>query len=301
MYANVLRAGTLDDSRVVERLTAYFVPAHFNNDDPTRGRFDPNQVLWLDILKQKDLQGQGLWIVAPDGKVLAGMSAEINGHPSERKGDGPGAPWQANRRFADAAVEMLDQVIKDHGPISRRDAKPQPLPFRGAGIKPDGGVRLIAYSKSDGGLAFSVPLSKEQWEAFTPNKTEVGEKWTLPDAVAQQFAPVLSPFADTRFRPRCCDLKSAELSATVEKGGGKQIQIRLKGRWRADWTHDNSEHSVGSATATGIAVFDVETKSVRSLLMIFDGTYGYTNPSVLIAKPRMVAAVVRWRLDGPAE
>src|SRR2546423_373438 len=99
MYANVLRAGTLTDERVIRRVSAYFVPTHFNNHDPTRAPDDPGALLWKSILRQKDLQGQGVWVVAPDGTVLGGMSAEVNGHPSDRVGNGPGAPYQPNPRF----------------------------------------------------------------------------------------------------------------------------------------------------------------------------------------------------------
>src|SRR5438874_3905943 len=127
MYANVLRAGTLSDLRVVRRVSANFVPTHFNNNDPTRDRNDPSAILWKAILKQKDLQGQGIWIVAPDGTVIGGMSAEVDGHPSDRIGNGPGAPWQSNPRFADAAVELLDRTLAKFGTVSQRSAKPQPL------------------------------------------------------------------------------------------------------------------------------------------------------------------------------
>src|SRR6266705_3032198 len=139
MYANVLRAGTLNDPRVVRRVSANFVPTHFNNNDPTRAQNDPSAVLWKSILKQKDLQGQGIWIVAPDGSVIGGMSAEVDGHPSDRIGNGPGAPWQSNPKFADAAVELLDRTLQQFGPVTPRAVKPQALPFRGAGVKPDGG------------------------------------------------------------------------------------------------------------------------------------------------------------------
>jgi hypothetical protein len=301
MYANVLRAGTLSDLRVVRRVSTSFVPTHFNNNDPTRDRNDPSAILWHAILKQKDLQGQGIWIVAPDGTVIGGMSAEVDGHPADRIGNGPGAPWQSNPRFADAAVELLDKTLAKFGSVSQRSAKPQPLPYRGAGIKPDGSVRLIAYNKADGGLAFSVPLSQDDWQAFVPAKAEVGEKWTLPDPVAGAFAPVLSPYADTRFRPRPCDLKSAELTAQIESIENHVARIRLAGRWRADWKHDDNEHSIGNATAQGIAIYDLSKKSVRSLLMVFDGTYSYTTNHIKVHKPLTSAAVVRWRLDGEAE
>ena len=301
MYANVLRAGTLNDDRVIQRVSTYFVPTHFNNNDPTRDRNDPSALLWRSILKQRDLQGQGIWIVAPDGTVIGGMSAEIDGHASDKTGNGPGAPWKSNPRFADAAVELLDTTLQKTGPLTKRTQKPQPLPFRGAGLKPDGGVRLVAYNRADGGLAFSVVLNKDQWQSLTLSKLIQGERWALPEPVARQFAPVLSPYADTRFRPRPTDLISAELDATIESIDGTRAQIRLNGRWRADWKHDGNEHSIAAATAEGIVVFDIEKKTMRVLLMIFDGTYSYTTSEKQPHKAQPSAAVVRWRLVGEAE
>jgi hypothetical protein len=301
MYANVLRAGTLTDPRMVRLVSANFVPTHFNNNDPTRDPKSRSAALWRSILKQSALQGQGLWVVAPDGTVLAGMSAEIDGHPSDRTGNGPGAPYKANARFADAAVEMLTAALKKFGPVTPRTVKAQPLPYRGAGVQPDGGVRLVVYNRADNGLAFSVPLAKDEWQAMTPPRLAVGETWTLPDAVARAFAPVLSPYADTRFRPRPQELQSAALTATVEAADAREARIRVTGRWRADWRHDDTEHSIGTATADGIAVYDVSQKVMRSLLLVFDGTYSYTTQANAVHRPQPSAAVVRWRLMGDAE
>lgn len=301
MYANVLRAGTLTDDRVVQRVSSHFVPSHFNNNDPARAADDPSAVLWKSVLRQKNLQGQGVWVLTPDGRVIAGMSAEIDGHPSDKVGTGPGAPWRANPKFADAVVEMLDESLRKFGPVTARHQKAEPLPYRGAGIKPDGGVRLVAYNRSDNGLAFSVNLTGDEWRAFLPPALAVGSRWMLPETVAREFAPVLSPLADTRFRPRPGDLKSAELTAEIEAGDGQQAQIRLAGRWHADWRHDGDEHSIGAATAEGIAVYDVSRKSLRSLLLIFDGSYSYTTHGHQQHGPSPFAAVVRWRLDGEAE
>ncbi|MBX7106724.1 MAG: hypothetical protein K1X57_21800 [Gemmataceae bacterium] len=297
MYANVLRAGTLTDDRVIRRVSSNFVPTHFNNNDPTRDPGSPSALAWKAIISQKPLQGQGIWIIGPDGKVLGGMSAEVDGHPSEKVGAGPGAPWRANPKFADACVELLDSSLTRFGEVKPRAARAEPLPFRGAGVKPDGSVRLVVYNAADNGLVFSAQLSKGDWATFTTTQWQVGTRWTLPDAVARQFAPVLSPYADTRFRPRPGDLKSAVLQAEVESVEGDLARIRLTGRWLADWVHDGNEHSVGTASADGIAVFDMEKKSLKSLLMVFDGTYNYAVPP----RPQTVAAVVRWRRDGPAE
>src|SRR5947208_4485014 len=149
MYANVLRAGTLTDGRVIRRVSAHFVPTHFNNNDPARPKDDPGAALWRAVLRQKDLQGQGIWVVAPDGTVLGGMSAEVDGHPSDKAGNGPGAPWKPNPRFADAVVELLDQALRAFGPVTPRAQTARPLAYRGAGVRPDGGVRLVAYNRAD--------------------------------------------------------------------------------------------------------------------------------------------------------
>jgi hypothetical protein len=301
MYANVLRAGTLTDDRVVQRVSSNFVPTHFNNNDPNRAADEPSAVLWKAVLHQKTLQGQGVWVLRPDGTVIAGMSAEIDGHASDRIGTGPGAPWRANPRFAEAVVEMLDESLRRFGPVTPRHQKAEPLPYRGAGVKPDGGVRVVVYNRADNGLAFSVNLTAEEWRAFVPTTLAAGKRWSLPESVAREFAPVLSPLADTRFRPRPGDLRSAELTAEVGTLDTQHAEIRLVGRWHADWRHDGDEHSVGTATAEGIAVYDLSRKAIRSLLLIFDGTYGYTTHDGYAHRPAPFAAVVRWRLDGQAE
>ena len=112
---------------------------------------------------------------------------------------------------------------------------------------------------------------------------------------------MLSPYADTRFRPQPAELRSASLTAEVEALAGPVACIRLTGRWQADWTHDDTEHSVGSATADGIALYDTKAKTTQSLLMVFDGSYTYTSRDRPKAKPQPSSAVVRWRRDGPAE
>jgi hypothetical protein len=111
----------------------------------------------------------------------------------------------------------------------------------------------------------------------------------------------LSPYADTRFRPRPEDLRSAELRAEVEALEGQLARVRLTGRWQADWVHDTSEHSIGSATADGVAVYDMQKHAMRSLLLVFDGTYSYTTRLGDRPRSQPSAAVVRWRLEGDAE
>ena len=298
----MLRAGTLNDQRVIQRVSTSFVPAYFNNNDPTRDQGDAGRVLWNKIIKQMPQQGQGFWVIAPDGKVLGGMSAEVDGHPSGRQGAGPGATWKPNPKFIDAVVELLDTSLTKYGPVTPRAEKAKPLPFRGAGVKPDGGVRLIVYNRADNGLVFSVPLSRAEWAAFSsPKNDPTTQRWTIPEAVARQFGPVVSIHGDTRLRPRPEDVRSVELTAAIESVADDRADIRLTGRWQVDWRHDGTEHSLGSATADGIAVYDTKKRTLLKLLLIFDGAYSFTAREGQAHRPQPFSAVVRWRLEGEPE
>src|SRR5438477_455211 len=114
-------------------LAGLFVQAQPQTFRPTFAQLEKRAANLLPT--KAPLQGQGLWVVAPDGTVLGGMSAEIDGHPSERAGNGPGATWKANPKFTDAVLEMLDKSLEKHGPVTLRTEKAKPLPFRGAGVK----------------------------------------------------------------------------------------------------------------------------------------------------------------------
>src|SRR5436309_345451 len=103
MYANVLRAGTLTDARVIRLVSANFVPTHFNNNDPTRDPAGPSAVLWRAILRQKDLQGQGLCAgalalcryalpAAPAGLAVCGPSGGGRGPRRPGGAHPPGGP-----------------------------------------------------------------------------------------------------------------------------------------------------------------------------------------------------------------
>lgn len=99
MYANVLRAGTLNDPRVVRLVSANFVPTHFNNNDPSRAKDDAGFKLWTAIRSQKALQGQGIWVVAP-GRACARRHERRGGRP-------PVGPGRQRAGGAFAAIRDL--------------------------------------------------------------------------------------------------------------------------------------------------------------------------------------------------
>ena len=128
--------------------------------------------------------------------------------------------------------------------------------------------------------------------------------WRQVDITRFSGAPIrcsLVALCRHALRPRPNDLKLAELLAEIESFDERHARIRFTGRWKADWVHDANEHSIGSATADGFAIYNLEKKTIRLFLMIFDGTYSYTTGQGQKPRTQNSSAVVRWRLEGDAE
>ncbi len=265
--------------------------------------------LFQSIQRQKD-QYQGVWIVSPEGRVLAGI--------------------QDYKDFKKGAVELLgtmDAGLQAFGPVERREAKPtNPLPFRGTGVRPDGSVDIALYGRQmlgggrdripagvepgrawlwDGAYRPDGPtmidtatLSAEEWAAFAPAKAEAGAGWAVPETVARKFVRLLSSSSDQSAMPQPDEAKVAELKATVEAVEGGIARLRLAGRWEMVHVHEGNKArlSYGAATAEGIATYDVERKAMTSFLLVFDGTVRAGKPD---GSPNRNGAVAEWRLGTP--
>ena len=68
---------------------------------------------------------------------------------------------------------------------------------------------------------------------------------------------------------------------------------QLSGRWEMMHAieQDKSRLLFGAATARGIAVYDAETHSMRSFLLVFDGTIRHGRAD---APPNRTGAVAEW-------
>jgi hypothetical protein len=265
---------------------------------------DGSRELFLSIQRQKD-QYQGIWIVSPEGKVLAGR--------------------HDYKDFKNGAVELsetIDAGLKAFGPVEPRQAKQtNPLPYRGAGMTPDGGVVFALYGRQvlgggrdtipqgidsshawlwdgafrpDGPIMIdSLPVQAEEWAVLAPPKVELGATWSVPGAIARKFTRLLSTSSDQSGMPKPEDAKVAELEAAVESIDGGAARIRYRGRW--DMMHlvegDAKRPTYGSATAQGIALYDMANKSMRSLFLVFEGTIRSGSPD---ATPNRTAAVIEW-------
>jgi len=285
-------------------VTRDFVPAAINLY-VVRKATDGSRELFQSVQRQKD-QYQGVWIVSPEGKVLAGR--------------------QDYRDFKNGSVELLETIdagLKAFGDVTPREAKPtNPLPHRGVGVLTDGGVSLALYGRQmlgggrstipagiepsfawtwDGALRpdgpimiDSLALSAGEWAAFAPTRSEADTTWSIPDGVARKLTRLLSASSDQSGMPRPEEAKVAELKATVESVEGGVARLRFAGRW--EMMHlvegDAKRPQYGAATAEGTALYDIEGKSMRSLLLVFDGTIRSGRPD---ATPNRTGAVVEWR------
>ena len=81
------------------------------------------------VQKQRPAQYQGLYLVSPDGKVLASHQ-----------------DFKSHKTWAKEVLADLEPGLEAFGAVKPREAeRADPLPHRGVGVMPDGGVCLGVY------------------------------------------------------------------------------------------------------------------------------------------------------------
>jgi len=289
---------------VIKKVSTNCVPVAVNLYN-VRIAKDAGGDLFRSVQKQKD-QYQGIWIVSQDGKVLAG-------HQNYKSDDS----WTR---------EVLDTIaagLMAFGHVKPREVTAtDPLLHRGVGVATDGSVTLAFYGRLmlgggqqrapaalnrnslwlyDGNLRpdgppmiDSLTLIAKEWAALMPPKAEVGAEWAVPQVVAAKFARAIVPGDDSGM-PKPEEAKVATLTAKVEAIERGKARIRFAGVWETDHVHEE-KHSYAWASAEGTALYDVERKTMRSLLLVFSGAYRSAPPYDKSDRP--TGAVVEWRHAG---
>jgi hypothetical protein len=243
-------------------------------------------------------QYQGFWLVSPEGKALAKKHEWNTKDPA---------------KYPQELVETMDEVLKAYASLKPRRVKPaEPLPDRGAGVQRDGSVTLSLYGRlmhkgrPDGPMMLdSVTLGAADWAHFMPAKPDASEpEWEVPESVAIKLARGLAP-GDSGGVFLAKDFRQAKLRAKVESIDGTIAWIRLTGEWQAEGLYGGEKERpfASTAKAEGIAVYDVKTKSMRSLLFVFDGktwTGRLPEPSAQHGW-RETGAVIEWVHEPPAQ
>jgi hypothetical protein len=241
---------------------------------------------------------QGLWVVTPDGKVLAFHYHKPKAGESYADGQ---------KRWLNDTIEMLRNAVKEAGTLPLRELKtrPDPLADRGHGTGTDGGNRLavtvvpLRNGRQDGApVVDSVRLTGEQWTAFLPpaGKVTAGQDWTVPEATARLFTPALSPMTDPIFSPTPRDVTLAKISAKVERVTGTVAVIRYSAQWETAHNRDGDPKFPIRTTANGdgVGVFDTQTGKMTAMMWILGGSYR-NGPST--EKPQPTAAIVEWTAE----
>jgi hypothetical protein len=270
---------------------------------------DAGSELFRFVQRQMD-QYQGIWIVSPEGKVLAGHHE-----------------FKSRATWTQEVLDTADAALKAFGAVPPRQVKAtDPLPFRGHGTQLDGTVCLAIYARQmlggerksapkdvptsrqwlwDGALRpdgpvviDSLTLTANEWAALTPPKNQVGSTWAVPEAVARKFCRVLIPSSDQSAMPRPDDAKLARLQGTVDSIEDGLARIRLTGTWEAVHLQEGDVKRPlrGAATAEGLAMYDVKRPAMHSVLLVFSGSYGRPNDESVCA----AGAVVEWQSERPA-
>jgi hypothetical protein len=278
----------LSDDQVIDRISTLFIPVAVNLYE-IRNDKGPGGDLFRSVQKQMD-QYQGFWLVSSEGKALAKKHEWQESDPAKQPKE---------------LVKTMDEVLKVVGPVKPRQAKPTNLyPYRGTGVQSDGSVTLALYGrlmhegKPDGPMILdSATLGAAEWAHFAPPQPKSGApEWTVPESVARKLARSLFP-VDSAGVLRPEDFRQAQLKATVESIEGATARVRLSGKWKAEgfWGGERDHPFSTLATADGIAIYDVEKKSLRSLLILFSGRVWSGRSSAAADETgRETGGVVEW-------
>jgi hypothetical protein len=240
--------------------------------------------LFRSVQRQKD-QYQGLWIVSPAGKVLAGHH-----------------DIKDPKNWPQEVLDTLDAGLKAFGPVKPRQVQPMaPLPYRGSGARPDGSVTLAIYTRylhrgrRDGPAVIdSLTLPAGAWKAFTPPRALAGTEWMLPEAVARQLCRGLSPSSDQSTMPRPGEVTAVRLVGRVIEVQQGIARVAYRGAIAARHTYEGKP-SHGQAEVIGRGVYDVKAGRIQSLRLLFEGTH--RSPPPYDKAARETGAVVEWSCE----
>ena len=248
------------------------------------------------VQKQRPAQYQGLYLVSPDGKVLASHQA-----------------FKSHKTWPQEVLTDLTPGLKAFADVPpRQKQKVNALPYRGVGVRPDGSVTLAVQERlvlvkdlekepPPGVLGAIVPdsitLTAADWAAFAPPKAEVGTKWAVPEAVARKFYPLLS-VSDTVFRdPK--EVTSVEITGEVKKVMDGVATLSFSGHLAGTHHGTKNEGKLGNQVSAeakllgGVGRYDTKAAKLSALTLVFDGQWRGWAP--YDKSTSRFGAVVEWR------
>jgi hypothetical protein len=242
------------------------------------------------VQKQRPAQYQGLYLVTPEGKVLAS-------HQN----------FKSDKTWAQEVLADLEPGLKAFGKVTPRKVQPSdPLAARGVGIR-DNGVCLAVFLRYPiKGIPLpqlpnptidSLVLTAAEFKELAPAKVKEGAEWTLSEAVGRKFCRILGP-GDEDTMPRPGEVTSVRFVGKVKLVENGIAHLTYEGRITgAHETQSNKGKCGGDAKLTGVGTYDVKAGKLLSVVQVFEGSYAAPPPHDKPARP--YTGVVEWRHDKP--
>ena len=278
----MFRENVLTQDDIIDRIAKTMVPVavdRWKAEDPKT-----TEAKFLQPFLKKHPPTGSPGIYSPEGKVLGGF----NGYDFGRM------------------KQIIDDSLKAFGPVKPREVKPVEFhPYRGKGVMPDGSVCLAEYVRtSEDGKQFmnakspvisSATLTQKEFKALAPQQNVVGATWTLPDDVAKQFSRVTSP-ACYQHAPQPDWVKAVRIGAEVRTIKDGAAWLRYDGRIASEHQVAGKTISVQETKLTGEGVYDLRTRTMRSLLLVGSGKLRWPEePKKLVT----FDVLVEWNLKAP--
>jgi hypothetical protein len=272
---------------VIRAISRSFVPVG-QNLYAIRKAKGPAGDFYRAVDKQRP-QYQGLYVVAPDGKLLASRASQ------PKKGS-----WTAD------TLKMVHEALEAYGSVTPREVKAvDPLPFRGAGVRDDGSILLkvslrhMFLGLDPRGLSEpahdSIPLTASMRTSLALAEAKRGATWAVPAQIARRLHRVLSPSTDANHLARLDEVSRARLSGTVERVRDGVAYLSFEGDIAGEHTWEFDPHKGkkirASMKLTGVGTADAKSGELQSITLVGDGRY-----RPISGDESKYGAVVEWRL-----
>jgi hypothetical protein len=265
-----MRTGPFSDTRVIERLNAYFVPVYVVNEDyapdgpaPAEEKAERDRIYRAALAAGMSTGTVHVYVVAPEGQPLGTLHV-------------------AHAARTERLLELLDGVVAELGlkpgePLAA--PRPQSVP---RGHEPGSLVlHLVARGLGGGG---SWDGTAENWIVYSPEEAALwlpsgelaeGRSWQIEPRLAARLLVHMYPVTENNDVTKNT-IEAGELRARVVQVGAQRVLVRLDGRLQM--RHDFYHQPDGNLVETDLVGYlEVERSSgclAGLRLVTHNGRYG---------------------------